>query len=166
MADWYAVQTKARQEAVAELHLGNQSFRTFLPLLRTHRHRRGRWQAVTEPLFPGYLFVELDIERHNTAPIRSTRGVIGLVRQGLRPQAVPHDFVDGLIQLHAKGGKAIEPEKVFRAGDAVMLIDGPMAGLRAVFHAQSSRERVVVLLEMLGGSVMASVSPHQLAFAS
>ena len=39
-----------------------------------------RWQGTVEPLFPGYLFVQLDLGRQNTAPIRSTRGVIGMVR--------------------------------------------------------------------------------------
>ena len=70
MADWYVLQTKVRHEAVAEHNLNNQSFNTFLPMLRVQRHSRGKWQSFNEALFPGYLFVELDLENQNTAPIR------------------------------------------------------------------------------------------------
>jgi len=165
MADWYAVQTKARQEAIAEQHLGNQAFHTFLPLLRIVRHRRGRWQGVIEPLFPGYLFVELDIEQQNAAPIRSTRGVISLVRHGGIPRPIPTHIIEPLIDAQHTHGEAIEPEKLFKAGDKVTLIDGPFAGLTAIFEAKSSQERVILMLNMLGGQTRVSVSAHDIKLA-
>jgi len=35
---------------------------------------------TVEPLFPRYLFIRVDPARCSTAPVRSTRGVSGLVR--------------------------------------------------------------------------------------
>lgn len=160
MADWYAIQTKARQEHIAEHNLVNQDFTTFLPRLKTTRHRRGRWQSLIEPLFPGYLFVELDMGVQNTAPIRSTRGVIRLVRQGNEPRSVPRPLIDDLIRAHQLGGEAIEPAQVFEPGDEVTLIDGPMAGLKAIFKARTSQERVILMLNMLGQDTRVTVSAH------
>ena len=161
MAEWYAIQTKARQEAIAEHNLVSQAFTTFLPRLKTTRHRRGRWQSSIEPLFPGYLFVELDMGVQNTAPIRSTRGVIRLVRQGNEPRPVPRTLVDDLIQANRLGGDGIEPAKVFKPGDEVTLIEGPMAGLKAIFQARTSQERVILMLNMLGTESRVTVSAHQ-----
>ena len=96
MPHWYAVQTKPRQEQVAVTHLERQHFEIFLPRIRAARHRRGRWQSTIEPLFPGYLFVQLEFGAQNTAPIRSTRGVIGLVRFGGEPQPVPRTIMQAL----------------------------------------------------------------------
>ena len=129
------------------------------------RHRRGRWQGVIEPLFPGYLFIELDIDQQNTAPIRSTRGVISLVRHGGTPRPIPADIVDQLIDAQQAHGEAIEPEKLFKAGDEVTLIDGPFAGLTAIFEAQSSQERVILMLNMLGGHTRVAVSAHDIKLA-
>jgi transcriptional antiterminator RfaH len=150
MANWYAVQTKARQEAIAQQHLANQSFDTFLPRLRAHKRLRGKWQTVIEPLFPGYLFVQLDIATQNSAPIRSTRGVVRLVRLGDRLQAVPTALVAELQDAQRHDGDAIAPEDFLNPGDEVTFSDGPFAGLTAIFQARSGQERVIVLLNLLG----------------
>ncbi len=165
MADWYVLQTKARHEGIAEWNLGNQAFTTFLPMLRVQRHLRGRLQSVCEPLFPGYLFIELDLERQNTAPIRSTRGVIRLVRLGDTLQPFPESLLQALMQAQTVSGDAIDPAKLFQSGDEVRLINGPMAGMKAIFKARNSRERVILLLNILGSETPVSVSPHHIAKA-
>ena len=165
MADWYVLQVKARHEAVAECNLGNQGFTTFLPMLRVQRHLRGRWHSVCEPLFPGYLFIELDFDRQNTAPIRSTRGVIRLVRLGKNLQPFPESLLQTLMQAQSAVGEAIDPASMFESGDEVRLISGPMAGMEAIFKARNSQERVVLLLNILGSETQVSVSPHFIAKA-
>lgn len=160
MTDWYVLQTKARQERVAEHQLNNQHFNTFLPMLRTQKRLRGRWTRVCEPLFPGYLFIELDMENQNTAPIRSTRGVLRLVRLGVTIRPFPEDMMQGLMQAQALEGEAIDPSRLFDKGDEVVLLDGPMKGLTAIFAARNSQERVVLLLNVLGNQTQVSVSPH------
>lgn len=166
MDSWYAVQAKARQEAVAKEHLERQGFHTYLPRIRNARRRRGKWCSIIEPMFPGYLFVEVDIDTRNTAPIRSTRGVIGLVRVGGEPRAVPADMITALMRSQDQRDTPIEPAKVFKAGDPVVIVDGPFAGVNAIFQAESAEERVLLLLDLLGRSNRVAVSPHQIAPAT
>src|SRR5262245_65791379 len=66
MSSWRAVQTKPRYENYARLHLERLNVPTFLPLL--HSRRR------TEPLFPTYLFA--DLEEH---PVRVARYAVGVI---------------------------------------------------------------------------------------
>ena len=40
----------------------------------------------------------------------------------------------------------------FKPGDAVTVVEGPFAGINAIFEAKTGRERVVLLLELLNRS--------------
>jgi transcriptional antiterminator RfaH len=133
-----------------------------MPLVRLPKRRRGRWCEVIEPLFPGYLFVRLDIQRQNTSPIRSTRGVIGLVRFGNEPRPVPEALVVELKAAHTDPDGAITQEHLFKSGDRVEIVSGPFAGLKAIFLAESGEERAQLLLELLGRSNRVVLSRHQL----
>ena len=135
----------------------------FLPRISLSKQRRGRWQTVVEALFPGYLFVHLDLDSQNVAPIRSTRGVLGLVRLGGEVRAVPDGIIDELRARQIDG--SIELRPVFKPNDPVILVDGPMAGLNAVFKAQTGLERVTILLEILGRTNVVTVSPQQIISA-
>ena len=162
---WYVIQTKVKSEAIAKQNLSNQGFNTFLPMIGLQRHRRGRWQCVSEALFPGYIFIELNLQEQNTAMLRSTRGVVKLVSFGATPLRFPTQLLNQLMKSQEVSGDSIDPTTVFEHGDEVEIIGGPMAGLRGVFTAKNSMERVVVLLNILGTGTRVSVSPHQVAKA-
>ena len=72
---WFLAHTLPKSERKAELHLGAQGFRTYLPQFqKTIRHAR-QLRTVRAPLFPRYLFVILDLERDRWLSVRSTVGV-------------------------------------------------------------------------------------------
>ncbi len=151
MTPWYAVFCKPRQEMVAEANLANQGFGVYLPRLKTPRRCAGRWIDTVAPLFPRYLFVAADLEAQSLAPVRSTKGVSGLVRFGDRPAVVPEDLIEVLrLREDAATGLHDYRRPLFAAGDPVKLLQGPLAGLEGVFDAETGDLRVVVLMEMLG----------------
>ena len=82
---WYAVCCKPRQESVAEDNLLRQGFHVYLPRIRIRQRRRKQWLDAVEVLFPRYVFIRIDPLRRSTAAVRSTRGVVGLVRFGGQP---------------------------------------------------------------------------------
>ncbi len=150
MSRWYAVQTKARQERIAREHLSRQGFHVCLPMIRASKRRRGRWQVVAEALFPGYLFIELDLECQNAAPIRSTRGVVALVHCGRNPSPMPDDLMRQLLKLSGGEDSIIESPPPIEPGDRVELVDGAMAGLTAIVQQKTGEKRVLLLMELLG----------------
>ena len=103
-AKWRAVYCKARDERRAHMHLLNQEYHSFLPLVRTRRKLRGRYRTCIEPMFPRYLFIQLADFREDWGPIRSTRGVVGLVRLGDEVPVVPDDLIAELSIRHDDGG--------------------------------------------------------------
>lgn len=163
MEAWYAIHAKVRQERVAAEHLTRQRYKSYLPLICAPKRTRGRWCEVTEPLFPGYLFVRMDLRRQSTAPIRSTRGVIGMVRFGATTPPVPAALIEPLITAETDGEGAIRRTNAFKAGERVQIVSGPLAGLEAIFVSASGPERARLLLDLLGRSNRILVPSHQLA---
>lgn len=150
MKRWYTVHCKPREDERAELELMNQDFTVFLPRIRTRRRLRGRYRVVVESMFPRYLFVNLDDLEQDWAPIRSTRGVSGLVRMGDYVPSVPEPVIQGLLaRADADFCVDLKAADDFAKDEKVLITAGPLAGLEAVFKARNSAERVIVLLNLL-----------------
>jgi len=66
------VRTQPHREGQAERQLANQHFRIFL---RIFAHGAG--EIVSAPLFPGYLFVLLDLTRDRWRSVNGTYGLTG-----------------------------------------------------------------------------------------
>lgn len=149
---WYVAQTRPRQEAVAELNLQRQDFTCYLPRFTRRKRVRGHWQSVTEPLFPGYIFVNLDLTQGHIAPLFSTKGIKTLVRFGLQYQPFPDAGIDYLRQQEMLQTKTDDEglPLPFREGDAVRILDGPLAGLQGVYQCTRGQDRVLVLIHILG----------------
>ncbi len=164
---WLAVCCKPRQEAVAEENLLRQGFHVYLPRICVRKRRRGQWNDAVEVLFPRYTFIRVDPLRHSTAAVRSTRGVVGLVRFGGQPAVVPDAVMDALRQREdAASGLHQDNRPLFCAGESVRLVDGPLTGMEGVFTQQDGDKRVFVLLEMLGQANRVSVSRDWIARAA
>jgi transcriptional antiterminator RfaH len=161
MKRWYAVHTKPRQEALAETNLDRQQFEVYLPQLTVSRRRRGKWIEVVECLFPRYLFVHIDIGVECTAAVRSTRGVIGLVRFGDRLLHLEDDIVE---QIRARGdpqsGLRRPGGGLFQRGDRVRAVRGALTDLEGVFLAEKGEDRVVILMHLLNRDTPVTLARH------
>jgi len=147
---WYLIYTKPRSEQKAVTHLDEQGFKTYLPRCRIQKMRKSRRIAVTEALFPNYLFIRLDDKLDNWAPIRSTPGVSKLVRFGQMPARVPDIFIDSLKANDDENGLQEIASPSFKHGDKVRLLDGPMAGLEAIYQTAKGSDRAMIMLSVLG----------------
>ena len=146
-ANWYVVATKTREEEKAGVNLERQGYSVFLPTVSLKKRRKGHWQVVTESLFPGYLFVALELGEDDPAPIRSTVGCIGLVRFAHAYTPVPGELIESLQAIESE---ANDVEVPFKLGDKVRFVSGPFAGIEAVFDMARGGDRAQVLINMLG----------------
>jgi transcriptional antiterminator RfaH len=145
------IRSKPRAEAVARLNLERQGYRVYFPRIERSVRIRGRWTDRIEPLFPRYLFLNLDVGAQSLGPVRSTVGVTQIVRFGADYAAVPEEIVSELMRREDPGtGLHRLQRPVFAPGDAVRVLEGPFHGLEGVFECQDGGERVLILLELLG----------------
>lgn len=106
--------------------------------------------AVIEPIFPRYLFVHLNDETDDWGPIRSTRGVVNLVRYGGYPARVPDNLIAALRDREDEMGVQVLAQPELRDGDRVRIVEGLLAGYEAIFQARTGKERVRLLLDVAG----------------
>lgn len=144
--------TKPRLEETALLNLERQGYPCYLPRLSVEKVRRGKAQVVREPMFPRYLFVQLDAsgQGQSWSPIRSTLGVSTLVRFGAQPAKVD----DALVELLRSREQAQPLQTLFQPGDAVVVTDGPFAGIEAIYQTADAERRSLILLEILSRPVV------------
>lgn len=151
MKSWYLIHTKPRKETVAEQNLQRQGYEVYLPLIQQPRRRRDQWVEVIEPLFSRYLFVHLQAGQDDFSPIKYTIGVCKLVRFTEQPAVVPDQVVESIRQAADRNtGLHRSHAPLFQPGDTVLIEKGPLAGLHAIFWAETSQERAIILLEILG----------------
>jgi transcriptional antiterminator RfaH len=160
---WYAIHTKPRQEDHAAEHLRRQEFEIYLPKIKQARRFRQKWRDTIEPLFPRYLFIRLDLGSDNVAPIRSTRGVSKLVSFNGQPATVPDPLIDALVESADPESGLLHPdEDRFKPGATVTIVNGPLAGLEAIFKAHDGEARSIILLELLGKTQQLKIDRNHL----
>ena len=147
---WFVVHTKPRQ-----------GFESWLPVMDVEKIRRKQVAVVTEPLFSRYLFVRLDKQHSNWAPIRSTLGVNRLVTFGNQPAAVPDELVLALQEAEKPAVK-----KLLLPGDAVVFVQGPLRGLQGIYQQPDGDLRAMVLIELMSQPQRVVTDVHSLRPAS
>ncbi len=157
---WYVIQTKPGNEQRAEINLSNQGIETFLPLYKAHQINSGRIIEKKRPLFPNYLFAKFELSTRY-AQVKWTRGVSKIVTFGDMPAPVAEEVIQ---EIKSRVGKdnLIELEEDWQEGDIMEIISGPLKGLRAIFlKKMSDKERIKVLLTLLGSEVPAQIPKWQ-----
>lgn len=151
MKRWYAVHTRTGMERMAQGHLENQGYAVYLPLhLKERRHAR-RIDTVKRPLFPRYLFVELDLGTDSWHAINGTYGVHYLVTMGDRPASIPACVVDEIrARENEEGMVEVEEPCPFSAGEVVEITRGAFADQTGIFKCGDDRQRVTLMLSLLG----------------
>ena len=165
-SQWYVVQTQANAENKAVAHLGRQGFATYLPrYLRRRRHAR-RVDTVAAPLFPRYLFVEIDMSVQRWRSIYSTAGVSRLVSNGDCPVPVPDAVMNALRSRENPSGYVqFDDRPKFCAGDKVRILEGAFYDCLGIYAGMPDRERVEILLELLGRKVRVVLGAEAIAAA-
>lgn len=165
-SQWYVAHTHPHGEAKAAAHLSRQGFGVYLPrYLKRRRHAR-RIEIVPAPLFPRYLFVNIEMATQRWRSIQSTVGVSNLVCRGDEPASVPNGIVDELRSREdERGFVAFDVRSVFTLGDKIRVVEGVFSSCLGLFEGMADRDRVTILLDLLGRKVRVVIDGESVAAA-
>jgi transcription antitermination factor NusG len=151
---WYAAYTSANHEKRVAEQLVQRSVEYFLPLYRSFRRWKDRKVNLQRPLFPGYVFVR--IELRNRLRVLQVPGVAKLIGFNGTPAALPPGEVDALRISLLKGVHA-QPHPYLAIGRRVKVTKGPMAGLQGVLKRKKGNARLVVSIELIQRAIAVEI---------
>jgi transcriptional antiterminator RfaH len=163
---WYVVQTHVHSESRAAAHLLRQGYDVYLPrYLKRRRHAR-RVENVSAPLFPRYLFVGFDVMAARWRSIQSTQGVSSLVCNSNEPAVLPESVVAELRRREDGNGLIrLDLRPQYAPGDKVRVVDGVFGDSFGLFEGIADRDRVTILLDLLGRKVRVALDRESVAAA-
>ena len=144
---WYVVHCKNQNEEFAKFHLEFKGLQVFFPkLLLPEMGKRGK---RTVPLFPSYLFIQINICSHEYYAAIWCPGVRRIVSFGGYPTFIDAKIIELLMKESSPHG-VINARSNLKTGQEVQIADGPFAGLRGIIREPpNSKGRVKVLLQLL-----------------
>src|SRR5689334_23097503 len=161
---WYVVQTQINGEAKAARNLLRQGFEVYLPRYLKRRSHARKIEKVAAPLFPRYMFVNIDIATQRWRSVQSTYGVSHLVLNGSDPAPVAGQVIHALKAREDEGGYVrLDQRPKFTIGEKVRVLAGVFADNLGLFDGMADRDRVAILLELLGRKVRVSIEADLVA---
>ena len=158
---WYAVYVKSRHEKKVHQMLLEQDLSSFLPLIETWKQWSDRKKKVSDPLFRGYVFVNICLRKDNIK-VLDTEGVVKFIGIGKNPSVIGEKDIDWLRKL-VREPDAIQGVVVsLPAGQRVRVLAGPFKDLEGVVVKQGRETRMVVYFDSIMQGVEVSIYPDLL----
>ena len=151
---WYALYTRSRYEKKVAEQLRERCVEYFLPLVPTLRQWKYRKAMVEMPMFPGYIFVYINLA--NALPAITAKGVVRIVGFNGEPSPIPESEIESILRLF-NHPELIEPEPYFEEGNWVEIIHGPFSGVRGKLIQLHGRRRVRVGIDLIQQAVSVEV---------
>jgi len=159
---WHALWTHGHCELLVFDQLVAKGFDAFLPRIRTWSRRGKKRHLITEPMFPGYLFLRHAIDRHAHVEILKTRGLARVLGERWDRLAIVADDDIDAIQRVLDTDLPVFPHAYLREGQRVRITDGPLADLTGILiQRKPTRGHLVISVELLRRSVAVEVDCTQ-----
>ena len=150
---WYLAYCHPKEEERAISHLKNQGMYSYYPLVLTRKILRGKMVEKTEPMFPRYLFIHVDIHEFSPMKIRSTRGISRVIGHGEKWNIVPAELIYQLMRNEDSDELRDVVSRLPKHGQQVLIEEGPFKGLQAIYQEPDGELRAILLLSFLNKDI-------------
>jgi transcription antitermination factor NusG len=151
---WYAAHVCSRHEKQVARQLEERHVSCFLPVYRSVRRWKDRRKELDLVLFPGYVFVHLDLK--DRLRVLQVPSVVRFVSFNGHPAPLPDAEIEVLVNGLAKGVRA-EPHPYLKVGHRVRVKYGPLAGTQGILVRRKDKFRVVLSIDLIMRSVAVEV---------
>lgn len=166
---WYVVHTYSGHENKAKLSLldrvrqagMNAKFGDVLiPTDTVVELVKGQKRSTTRKFFPGYMFVQMDLDQETFHLVKNTPKITGFLG-GMNPQPVKENEIQSISTAMTEGTSKMKPRVSFAEGETVRVTEGPFANFSGtIVEVKSEKQKVRVNLSIFGRA-----TPVELDFA-
>ena len=146
MKHWLVATYKINEIKRAESNLKSQNFDYYLPKIKV---KKSNSFLVEEVLFPGYIFINTRLEDYSS--IKYTLGIKKIIKFGKSIPFLTNKEIKN-IQSIEKLSKLKPISSILKLGQEAMVSDGPFKGTLVKICSLPSKDRIEVLLNILGSS--------------
>tara|TARA_B100002019_G_scaffold275358_1_gene273167 strand:+ start:59 stop:535 length:477 start_codon:yes stop_codon:yes gene_type:complete len=158
MNHWIVATYKINEIKRVEINLKNQSFDYYLPKILTKNHNHNPKEEV---MFPGYIFINTDMNKYSA--VKYTKGIKNIIKFGENISCMTDEEIESIKLIEKKS--RLEPlVQEIQIGQEVNIISGTFKGNIAEICSLPSKERVGVLLHVLGSLRRIDISEKDLKF--
>lgn len=159
--EWYVVNTYAGHEnkvkenlqrRIDTMNLQDYLFQIIVAEEKEIEFKNGKKVEKTYNLFPGYLFVEMEMTDEAWYVVRNTPGVTGFIGSsggGAKPFPVAEDEMESI--LRRLGIRETKVQIDFAVGDRVKILTGAFQGVEGSVEALNDETQIATVLTILFG---------------
>jgi transcriptional antiterminator NusG len=155
--NWYAIHTRSHFEQKVSDGISGKSVEVFLPKIQVMSRRKDRRKKIMIPLLPGYVFVRFQMDPEVYWEIIKTVGVVRMIGFMGKPVCARDEEINALMILNGTD-RTVHNEAFMKAGDRVMIMEGPLKGLAGFYlRHKGQSDKVVVSIELLQRSLAVEI---------
>lgn len=157
---WYVVnaqsgfesQAKASLEERIKRHSMEKSFgQILIPTENVVQLVKGKKQTRSKKFFPGYMFVEMELNQETWHLVKGSSKITGFVGNKTQPLPVPAEEVMRVTKQVEEGTERPKAKVNFKEGENVRVVDGPFSNFNGtVEEINMEKEKVKVLVSIFG----------------
>ena len=157
---WYVVHTYSGYENKAKLALEDAIRRAGLehkfgevivPTEKVVEVKDGQKKTTTRKVYPGYIFVNMEVDNETWHLVKSTPKVTGFIGGSRNPPPIPEDDVRRITQQMDEEEQAPKVVLDFERGEEIRIIDGPFASMKGrVEEVNQARGKLRVMVSIFG----------------
>jgi transcriptional antiterminator RfaH len=151
------VKSKPNQDEIALKNLGRQNFEFFQPTFKTISRVKNKFKEIIKPVFPGYIFIAINLEEKNWYKINNTRGVSSIIVFGNEIPLINSELIEELKDRFSLNS-TLKDDNSFEVGMNAKISNGPFAQLNGRIEQIDADQRVWILLDILGNQTRVSIS--------
>lgn len=161
---WYILYTLPRMEKKLESYLTQYKVPNYLPKLKVKSRWKDRWKIIEKPLFPSYIFVQIDYWKERKK-ILNLPGVHHFIFWNGNPAEVREedlDLVQTFIQEYPEKIK-LKKNKILRPGNIVEVTQGTFAGKKCeILKIDKKQCKIIVRFPALNQAIQVQLTLEEL----
>ena len=154
---WLVAYTKPRREKKLVEHCQRQNLSAALPCYSSAHKYRGKTVVFQKPLFPGYVFLQLQPDQRDF--VRQTDHVANLL-EVFDQETFQQQLHDILLALEAKVGVRLAP--AIGEGMRVRIKNGPLQGIEGWVERRQGMTTVLLRLDFINQAAAVKIDAESL----
>lgn len=159
---WYAIHVLSGHERKVKAYLESEAraaglaekiANVLIPSEEVTEMREGKKRTRNKVFFPGYMLVEMHLDKETQHLVLNTPGVTNFVGPKNVPQPLRADEIDRILGRVQESHTREVIDVPFRVGDPIKVIDGPFSEFTGfVEDINEEKKKVKVMVSIFGRS--------------